>query len=158
MKTDLDFAKSQALELLSAFAEDDERQAYLKLLQGIFPQVAFELNFKEGIEKISTITIEDLSAEAKSLFLSARPKIVVVGDITQKDLLQLLEETMGALPLPVKTPPKSEFKPQWGAKEEIVKKSSPSGHGCLWSTRHVSSKQGLLKIPSSRICHSRTPF
>lgn len=124
-KTDLDFAKSQAFELLSAFAEDDERQAYLKLLQGIFPQVAFEPNFKEGIEKISTITIEDLNAEAKSLFLSARPKIVVVGDTTQKDLLQLLEETMGALPLPVKTPSKSVFKPQWGGKEEIIKKVVP---------------------------------
>jgi len=124
-KADLDFPKSQALELLSAFAEDDEREAYLKLLQGIFPQVDFVANFKEGIEKISTITPEDLSAEAKSLFLSARPKIVVVGDITQKDLLQLLEETMGTLPLPVKTPAKSVFKPQWGAKEEIVKKIVP---------------------------------
>ncbi|MBL8675938.1 MAG: insulinase family protein [Alphaproteobacteria bacterium] len=124
-KADLDFAKSQAFELLSLFAEDDEKEAYLTLLQGIFPQVTFKPNFKEGIEKISNITIEDLNAEAKSLFLSTRPKIVVVGDITQKDLLKLLEETMGALPLPVKTPTKSVFEPQWAAKEEVIKKVVP---------------------------------
>ena len=124
-KMDLTFAKSQAFDLMLMLQENDEKESYLKLLQGIFPQVDFRGNFKEGADRIKTLTADDLSTEANSLFLSARPKVVVVGDVSQKELSKILEETLGTLPLPVASPKKNSFKPQWAAKQEIVKKVVP---------------------------------
>jgi len=122
---DLSYAKAQTLDLMLDYEQDDEKEAYLKLLQGIFPQVDFMANFKEGAEKVKILKAEVLEIEAKRLFLNAIPKVVVVGDINQKTLSKILEETMGTLPRSQTKPTKPLFKPQWAPKTEIVNKVVP---------------------------------
>lgn len=124
-KMNLSYAKAQTQDLISDYREDDQIEAYLKLLQGIFSQTDFMTDYMNAEAKLKSLKAKDLEDEVKSCFLSAKAKIVVVGDINQQSLLKILEETIGTLPTPPTPPPSTTFKPIWGAKEETIKKAVP---------------------------------
>ncbi|MBY0501856.1 MAG: insulinase family protein [Alphaproteobacteria bacterium] len=124
-KANLVHDKAQALASASHLKEDLEATAYLNLLKVIFPQATFSGDFESISTLIETLTPKDLDKENALQFLTAKPQIVVVGDVKKSELIQLLDSTFGALPLqPLDSTPVT-FKPQWVGKEVFIEKDVP---------------------------------
>lgn len=124
-KADLAYSKNQAISTASFLNEDLETLALLNLMKIIFPDISIDTNFLHMPQIIETLTIQDLEKEAAQYFLGKKPKIVVVGDVDKKELIELIDSTFGALSLPSRTPPKTVFHPQWTGKDILIEKDIP---------------------------------
>ncbi len=124
-KANLDHSKAQALKAISNTQENLEDIAFFKLLQTIFPNNSFEIDFEKASEIIKSLTAADLEKETVNEFLASKPKIVVVGDTSKQKLTALLDSTFGALPLKSPTSPPPPLALHWSQKEVFMKKDIP---------------------------------
>lgn len=98
-KADLSYSKTRTLTSLAQIREDLEIIAFLSLMNVIFPESSFNIDFKKAEKSINSLTAEDLEKERTTQF-SAQPKVMVVGDVTQKEITALLDSTFGTLNFP----------------------------------------------------------
>lgn len=122
---DLSHSKTRAIASIAYSKEDMELNSSIKLLQTIFPDSSFRVDFEKAPQIINTLTAEDMKKETIYNFLTSKPKIVVVGDINKKELTQLLDATFGALRLHPSSPPPNSLKPHWSNKEILIEKDVP---------------------------------
>ncbi|MBY0291979.1 MAG: insulinase family protein [Alphaproteobacteria bacterium] len=122
-KADLSYSKTRTLTFLSHFKEDLETIAYLSLMNVIFPDSSFNINFEKVAQAVGSLTAQDLENERTKQFV-AQPKIVVVGDVTQKEITAFLDSTFGTLHFPPLSLHTS-LTPQWGHKEVLIEKDVP---------------------------------
>jgi zinc protease len=122
-KADLSYSKTRTLTSLAQIREDLEIIAFLSLMNVIFPESSFNIDFKKAEKSINSLTAEDLEKERTTQF-SAQPKVMVVGDVTQKEITALLDSTFGTLNFPPLSLHTS-LKPQWGNKEIFIVKEGP---------------------------------
>lgn len=121
---DLSHSKTRAIASIAYSKEDLELNASIKLLQTIFPDSSFKVDFEKASQIIESLTAEDMKKETINNFLTSKPKIVVVGDINKKELTKLLDATFGALRLHPLSSPNS-LKPHWSNKEILIEKDVP---------------------------------
>lgn len=123
-KADLNFIKQKTLNSLSQAEEDLDLLVNLKLLQSIFPNNSFDLDFKKAKKTLESLTPEILEKETSKNFLCDRPKVVVVGDTNKKEISTLLDASFGSLAL---SPPSSlnKLTPDWASKEIFIEKDIP---------------------------------
>ncbi|HUX80137.1 MAG TPA: pitrilysin family protein [Alphaproteobacteria bacterium] len=115
--------KAQALSAISHSNEDLELSAFLNLLQTIFPKSSFKPDFEKAPEIINSLTASDLEKETTDQFLSSRPKVVVVGDVSKRELTEILDATFGALPLQSPAKPVKSLEPRWNRKDVFIEKN-----------------------------------
>jgi zinc protease len=125
-KAELGHSKTQAETMVSHLKEDLESTAFLNLLKQVFPQNSSLPGDFDKISKIiPTMTPEDLDKEQAHQFLTAQPKIVVVGNVDKSELTALLDTTFGALPLQPLASPVQFSPPQWLGKDIFIEKDVP---------------------------------
>ncbi|MBS0271951.1 MAG: insulinase family protein [Proteobacteria bacterium] len=124
-KANLSHSKSQTITRLSYYEEDLGLIGFLKLLQEIFPDITINIDFENAAKSIEAMTADDLKKETTKQFLSAKPKIVVVGNVNKNELTDLLDSSMGKISiLPSSNPPPSP-KPDWHNKDLMIHKDVP---------------------------------
>lgn len=124
-KAHLDHSKSQTIAAFSQDAENLGLLAFLNVLQEIFPDTTFKPDFKNAAQTIKAITAEDLKKEITQQFLNAKPKVMVVGNINQKELTKLLEGSIGKIHFSSSSDTPFPSKPHWHNKELIIHKDVP---------------------------------
>jgi zinc protease len=124
-KADLNHSKKQTLTVLSAFKEDLPAISSLNLLKTIIPQMPLVTDFEKSLEVVQSVTAQDLEKENKEQFLSSPPKIVVVGDITKKEIVEIIDSTFGMLSLQSSTNEFPTYQTNWKTKEVYVDKDVP---------------------------------
>ena len=121
-KANLSHSKAQAITSISHSKEDLQLIAYLNLLHTIFPHFSFKPDFEKAPKIINSLTSQNLEKETLENFLNAKPKIVVVGDVYKKELIELLDTTFGVLPYQNLSKTSMLLKPLWNNKEIFIKK------------------------------------
>lgn len=121
-KADLIHSKVQAIATTSFLNENLEWLAFLNLIKIIFPDFSVETDFSHMPPRIEALTAQDLEKENGRQLLTAKPKFVVVGDVTKKELIELLDPTFGALQLQNISTPKTSPRPHWNSKETLIEK------------------------------------
>jgi len=125
-KAELAHSKTQAETTVSHLKEDLESTAFLNLLKQVFPQnSSLPGDFDKTSKIIPIITPEDLDKEQAHQFLTAQPKIVVVGNVDKSELTALLDTTFGAFPLQPLALPVQSSSPQWSGKDIFIEKDVP---------------------------------
>ncbi|OJW49144.1 MAG: hypothetical protein BGO67_11325 [Alphaproteobacteria bacterium 41-28] len=124
-KADLSYSKTRAISSVAYYKEDLELSSSIKLLQTIFPDSSFKIDLDKTSQIIESLTAEDMKKETITNFLSSKPKIVVVGDVNKKELIELLEATFGALDLHLPSSPPNSLNPRWSNKEILIERDVP---------------------------------
>jgi zinc protease len=94
----LERVRSQFLVGAAENAEDPERIASRAWMVAALGSHPYARDGDGTVETIKAITAGDLRDLQKSLFTRKNMKVAVVGDIDEKTLMRLLDETFGALP------------------------------------------------------------
>jgi zinc protease len=124
-KADLNHSKKQTLTILSTFKEDLPAISSLNLLKTLIPQMPLVTDFEKSLKVIQSFTAQDLEKENREQFLNSPPKIVVVGDITKREIVEIVDATFGLLPLQSSITELPAFQTNWKTKEVSIEKEVP---------------------------------
>jgi zinc protease len=155
-KANLAHSKTQTVTTIAHYKENLELIAYIHLIDTILPELLISADFDKISQSIEALTAQDLEKENTQQFLSTKPKIVVVGNVTKKELIDLLDRTFGALPLHSLPSSPPSLHPQWAAKEVIIEKDIPESVVTFGQPGiHPQSKDYAQYILLQNVLHGR---